>query len=503
MAVAILGLGMAFVMGSWVGSGNIMLPGLVIGASGGVAVLLVLGRHYWYLIPFSVLSGLPAIPLGGRTVDLVELAIAACSAIFFARLAMKRERLVPFRPTHTALVLSFAWICWIWYLNPTGLAALGSGTIGARFYVKIILGFLAFLIIASQKPTEQDFRRLLWIVFVAVVINAVYELFSFFMMGGMQPEDTGVGVLEEYTWHQTLATPSLMAAFLIFSYNKPSQVFGLQKPMLPIFYFLAFAIAAISGKRMIILLLLMVPLLSCLLNKEYRYALLGLLVGGALLFGLTLAQGSILTLPFTVQRSLSWLPGEWDPSLQRLGRGDTFRAELRELAQHEITRSPLLGRGYATSLSDVLAGYTMMEHGSGLEMERVMGHAASRNWHNRWLGYAAEFGIPFAILLAWLYLTGITIAWRLAKSLDSHSYARVFAIFAFLWLSQLIITSHTSGHTAIDALRNWWIYGLLFATYAAHIESIRRAHHGLVGSSGVVSSPSHESASFRPLVTHR
>jgi len=468
MGAATLGLGLALLMGSWVGSGNIRLPALVIGASTGMAALLLLGRHYWYLIPFSVLSELPAIPVGGRTVDLVEVSIAACSAIFFARLAMKRERFVLFRPTHAALLLSFAWICWIWYLNPTGFAALGSGTIGARYYINIILGFLGFLVVASQKPTEEDFRRLLWIVFAGAVINTFYGLFSFFVLGGAEAE-ASAGGLEEYTWHQIIATPSLIGAYLIFAYNKPSQVFGLQKPLLPFLYVLAFAVATLSGKRMSILLILMAPLLSCVINKEFRYALIGTVLGGAMLTSLLFAQGSVITLPFTVQRSLSWLPGNWDPSLEELGTGDKFRSELRELAKHEIKRSPLLGRGYATSLADVLTGYTLMEQGSGLQMEKVMGHAASRNWHNRWLGYSADFGIPFAVLLAWLYLTGVIVAWRLTQGLGPHTYARVFAVFAFFSIAQQIAASHTSGHTALDALRNWWIYGLLFATYATYL----------------------------------
>jgi hypothetical protein len=474
MAVAILGLGMAFLMGSWVGAGNIMLPTLVIGVSGGIAAILLLGRHYWYLIPFSVLSALPAIPLAGRTIDLVEVTIAACSAIFFARLAMKKERFIPFRPTHTALLLSFAWICWIWYLNPTGLAALGAGTIGARFYVKIILGFLAFLVIASQKPTEIDFRRLLWIVFIGAILNTLYGMFSFFVLGGAEAEQ-GAGGLEEYTWHQILAGPALTGAWLIFALYKPSQIFSLQRPWLPMFYILAFGIAAISGKRMSILLILAAPLISCMLNKEYRYAFIGIIVGGAMILSLTLSQGSIFTLPFTVQRSLSWLPGNWDPSLQELGSGDKFREQLRELATHEIKRSPLFGRGYATSLADVMSGYTMMEHGTGLEMEQVMGHASSKNWHNRWLGYSADFGIPFTVLLVWLYFTAIIVAWRLTRSLDPRSYARAFAVFAFFWIAQLIITSHTSGHTALDALRNWWLYGLLFAMYAEYVIPKRRS----------------------------
>jgi hypothetical protein len=501
MAVAILGLGMAFLMGSWVGAGNIMLPTLVIGVSGGIAAILLLGRHYWYLIPFSVLSALPAIPLAGRTIDLVEVTIAACSAIFFARLAMKKERFIPFRPTHTALLLSFAWICWIWYLNPTGLAALGAGTIGARFYVKIILGFLAFLVIASQKPTEIDFRRLLWIVFIGAILNTLYGMFSFFVLGGAEAEQ-GAGGLEEYTWHQILAGPALTGSWLIFSLYKPSQVFSLQRPWLPILYILAFGIAAISGKRMSILLILAAPLISCAINKEYRYALIGSIVGGAMILSLTLSQGSIFTLPFTVQRSLSWLPGDWDPSLQELGRGDIFREQLRELATHEIKRSPLLGRGYSTSLADVLSGYTMMEYGSGLEMEKVMGHAASKNWHNRWLGYTADFGIPFTVLLVWLYLTAIIIAWRLTRSLNSRSYSRAFAVFAFFWIAQLIITSHTSGHTALDALRNWWMYGLLFAMYAEYFTPKRRS---LISQPRPMVSPSHSRrlAQSNPITAQR
>lgn len=473
-AIAALGLGLALVMGNWVGSGNFVLPGMIIGMAGGLITLIILGRHYWYLIPFSILSGLPAIPLGGRTVDFVEVAIAACTAVYIARLALKRETIVLFRPTHAPVLLSFAWICFIWYLNPTGLAALGSGTIGARFYLKIILAFCAFIVLASQKPNERDFQRLLWLVFLGAIIKTLYGLYSFFVLGAGDTE-VGAGGLEDYTWHQIIAGPALTGAWLIFSMYKPSQVFGLQRPWLPIFYLFAFGIAAISGKRMSMLLILAAPLISCVINKEYRYALIGSIVGGAMILSLSLAQGSIISLPFTVQRSLSWLPGNWDPSLQELGTGDIFRDQLRELATHEIKRSPLLGRGYATSLADVMSGYTMMEYGSGLEMEKVMGHAASKNWHNRWLGYSADFGIPFTVLLVWLYLTAIIVVWRLTQSLVPRSYGRAFSVFAFFWISRLVITSHTSGHTALDALENWWLYGLIFAMYAEFLIPKRRS----------------------------
>ena len=216
-----------------------------------------------------------------------------------------------------------------------------------------------------------------------------------------------------------------------------------------------------------------VPFLSAFVFREYKHIILGALLGVIGLGVLTVGHGSIFQLPFTAQRALSWLPGEWDPSLKELGSSDLFRKELRTLAIDDIKKHPIIGQGYATSISDVLTGMNMIQYGSGLELEKVAGHAMSKNWHNAWLGYTADFGIPFTVFYIALLGTALFLSVRMARSLPHPSTRQIFCVYAFFSLFAKVLSIHTSGHTALDAFNLWWLYGLVFAV-AAQVSKERR-----------------------------
>jgi len=466
--VTVGGLLLALMMGKWVAGGSLMMPGLVIGGIFGAIFFLTLGRMYWYMIPFALASGLPAIPLGGRTIELGELAVAACTAIFVARVAMKKDRLVLFRATHFPLLFCFGYICFVWFLNPTGLLFLGSETMGGRYYLKIVLGFCAFLVMASQEPTEKDFLRIIYLVFAGIMLKTLYGIAAHFLFGGGPDINAQTGMVSEegYTWQQVIAGPATIITYYLFSRYRPSEIFGFQRPWAMVLYGTAIIVAALSGKRMGLFLTLSTPFLSALVYREYRHILIASALGALGLVSISMGQGNVFVLPFTAQRALSWLPADWDPSLKQLGSGDIFRKELREIAMDDIRENPIFGKGYATSVSDVITGYNMMEHGSGLELERVMGHAMSKNWHNMWLGYAADFGIPYMVMYVVLYIMAFTLSLKLARGLPHPSTRQIFCLYAFFSVCAKIFTINSSGHSALDAFETWWLYGLLFAVAA-------------------------------------
>jgi hypothetical protein len=464
--VIVAGLGVALMMGRWVASGRMMMPALIIGGIFGAIFFLTLGRLYWYMIPFALASGLPAIPLGGRTIELGELFVAACTAIFVARVAMKRDRLVVFRLTHIPIILSFAWICLVWSQNPTGFVFFGSGVMGARSYLKIGLAFCAFIVLASQSPTDKDFERIIVLVFIGILANAAWGLFQAFFLGGPTSEATANLSFEGYTWHQILAGPALICVWYLLARFKISELFTIQRPWGIALYMAAAFLAMLSGKRMALALVLIAPFIAAILHKEYGKIWLGALVGLITTSIIILGHGTIFTLPYTAQRALSWIPAEWDISLQTLGTGDTFREQLREYAMDEIKQNPWIGKGYALQMDDIMASLNMQSTAAGVFQQQAVAYAMGRAWHNRWLGYTADFGIPFTAMLPFIYLIAITLSYKLSTTLPHGTGRRIFAIYAFLFTFQQIVTSHTSGHSANDAFATWWVYGLLFALYA-------------------------------------
>ena len=466
--LTVLGLLLAIPMGRYVAQGQLLIPGMIIGAIFGTIFFLTLGRVYWYMIPFALASNLPAVPLGGRTIELGELFIAACTAIFVARLTLKHERLVLFRATHIPLLLSFAWILLVFFLNPTGLIFFGSETIGGRYYVKILLAFCAFVVLASQQPTAKDFERIILLVFLGVLAGTALSLFKAFFLGIRGDAELS---LDAYSWHQVLAEPALVGTWYLFARYKTSDLFSAQRPWGALLYLLAVAIATMSGKRMGLALVLVAPFLGAFLHKEYGKIWLGALLGIVTTSILVMGQGTFFNLPFSAQRALSWIPADWEPGLKDLGTRDTFREQLRDWAWRAIKESPWIGKGYALNLGEVSLGISMTEGNVQGDSIQTLSYAIAKNWHNRWLGYTADFGIPYTAMLPFLYGVALIVSFRLARGLPYQSGQSIFAFYAFFLVVKLIATSHTSGHSGLDAFNTWWAYGLLYALYEQYSSS--------------------------------
>jgi len=465
----IAGLLLAIFMGKWVAGGQLVMPGLVIGAIFGAIFFLTLGRMYWYMIPFALASGLPAIPLGGRTVELGELFIAVSTAIFIARVAMKKSTMTLFRVENALVLICFVWICMVWCVNPTGFIFFGSETIGGRFYLKIVLGFCAFVIMASQEPEEKDFNRIIVLVLVGIIIKTALEYGTFRFFGTSTSGDSPEG-FDAYTWQQALSWPAMLAAYYLFSRYKPSEIFGFQRPWTVMAYGASIFLALLSGKRIGLLLVLLTPILGGILYKQYRYIIIAAIIFSLGAFFVSTGQGNLFRLPYTAQRALSWLPADWEPDVRELGTSDKFRELLRQYAIEEIQRSPLIGKGYSVTVSDILTGMNMEKAEGSLEVQRLAGHAISRNWHNTWLGYSADFGIPFTVFYISMLLQVLILSFLLVQRLPHPTAVQVFCGFAFYMVAMKIIAIHTGGHAATDIFENWWIYGLVFSIYRNYLK---------------------------------
>jgi len=434
----------------------------IFGVVFGVLIFFALDHRYWYTIPFALNANLPAIPLGGRTVESGELVIAACTAIFLARLALKKEQFVIFRPLHIPFLLFFCWVCWVWFLHPTGLLFFGSETIGGRYYLKIALGFCAFVILASQRPTERDLWWIIALLLLGIVVGTLWQLADFFFFGGGADETDGESF---YSWHQVLSGPAIALTGFIFARYKPSEVLSLKNLAVLTFYGCALVLALFSGKRMGLGVVLLIPLLSTIVFKQYNYTIIGGLLGIAAMTILVAGQGRFFNLPLTVQRTMSWLPADWDPAMENLGTGDFFRESLREIAWEQIQRNPWMGKGYAIDLQEIVSSIDLTGY-QDATFEQTIGHAVAGNWHNRWLGYWADFGFPILPFFVGILIVGIVTSYKLVQFFPHGSAFRTYSAFAFFEICKFAVTSHTSGHTALDVFNRWWIFGLLFALAA-------------------------------------
>lgn len=462
--VSALGILLAFFMGRAAGQGQLMHIALVFGVMIGAPLLLSLGKNYWYLIPASLLSGLPAIPFGGRNIDLAEVCIALCFGIFVTRVAFKHDKLILFRKTHIPIYLFLAWVLFVFCLNPVGFAVFGSATMGARFYAQIALAFCAFLVVTSREITEKDCKWIIVFIVLGTCINTFYSVASFFLFGpGDEILNPNADAEGYYTWHQNLASPAVSVAFLLFAWKKPSQVFTFRDLRFLVLYLLTIVVVLLSGKRLAVIGVFLAPMVSAFVFRQYFYIVSTLFLSSFLIAGIMFTHGDLFKFPLQIQRSLSWLPAEWDPEFHDMAGGrDPFRESLRRYALENIKRDPIIGKGFAIEYSVIIAQINSSRYLSGNDMQAAP-YAIGRAWHNTWLGYAADFGIPLSVIQGILILVVLWAAFYSSRNQPLGSFKSILSIYLFIFFFRDLVGSHTGGHSALDAFSRWWMYGVLFA----------------------------------------
>jgi hypothetical protein len=163
-----------------------------------------------------------------------------------------------------------------------------------------------------------------------------------------------------------------------------------------------------------------------LLSTVLRGNLRDLWIAGAgMVFGLVAlisVQGSLVQLPLTAQRALSWLPGDWDQEAVADAEGSTqWRVEMWGWAWNDdrIMRDRTWGTGFGLSLDDMslIAASLMAGEGGGT----LLGGSDRENFmitgtfHSGPLSTIKYIGVVGLALYYPLMCYMALLAWRLCK----------------------------------------------------------------------------------------
>jgi O-antigen ligase len=197
---------------------------------------------------------------------------------------------------------------------------------------------------------------------------------------------------------------------------------------------------------------------AAIIRKEYSFVFVWL-AAAILGFSLIIAlHGTLFTLPLTAQRALSWLPGRWDATLSSMEGGkDIFREKLRDIAMEKIEADPWVGRGYAVDrriMSLIAATPNQSE-------KFILQLAQGSSWHNTWLGYAADFGIPASIFQAIIYGHILWVGIWAFRRVREDSMMQTIVLYIVLFTVRDVFSSHTGGHSSLGPFERWWMYGVL------------------------------------------
>ena len=471
IVASLVALAGAAIFGIAAGSGDFFNVYVGLFVCGFIAIMLALGDKFWLVVPFAFTSQLPAIPIKGRLLELPEITAVLASAVFLIRYAVKRQTLSIFRRQHVPVLLYAAWVAMVFTMNPVGLSDAGAALGGARFYAKIVLGLLAFLIMANQEITETDCKKIIVILVVGNVLITAYQISLYFVpgFGGAVPLS---GESDFYSWHQALGTVPILLLCLGFGRYRASELFSLNRIWVSILLIFCTVLIAMSGKRTAIAAVPVIAITASAVRREWGFLmfwLTGAIIAAAII---VLGHGELFEFPMAVQRALSVLPAKWDPEFQGMEGGqDDFRKELRRQAIKKIEQDPWVGNGFAVNLSLAQALSTQFTVRGG-DMELLVApYAMGSQWHNTWLGYAADFGIPLSAIAAVIYLTVIHRGCKLFKVLPAATYSGTLSMYILLFTVRRLAFSHAAGHSAEEPFGYWWMFGLQIAIFLRRPET--------------------------------
>ena len=358
------GMAFAYFCGGLSGKGQMgmlaaIFTGLIL-----IGVLLAAQSNVWMLIPITwpLSSQIPllAIPFAPR--DFVVM------AAFAGFLVLKAFKIVRYRPKFTpldiCLVVILAYLVTVFVRNPTGVSAFGSSRVGGRPYFNVFISALAYWVLARAFLSVRLSQVLPLFMLMGQLFEGVLGFITYHfpstvpvlsrISGGVNVETynegysltaTGEGSRRQ-TFLATLGGP------LVLALNSFFHPFTLGNPLY-IFRFLAFIFGLycilLSGYRSMFVASFFWILASAYFRRGtldvYR---IGILAFTALALLLSM-QGTIFNLPLSAQRTLSFLPGRWNPTAILEAKDSTewrvymWKAMLKD---NKYIENKLLGDGF-------------------------------------------------------------------------------------------------------------------------------------------------------------
>lgn len=354
----------------WITSETLQGNTLPLVSLGGVAVVLLfvygLGDRCWMIIPFClpIEGNLNFVPFG---FSIQELAIITVYSYLLLKMIFGQDVAWKIGPAilWVPLLGVLSVVCYHWIISgDIGIRMLGGTGWGGRRYFKVVLAALTVPLLASYPALKwQDLQKVPLIYFLGSFVDIVPELLTTFapataplvwrVYSGVNLGEYGETLRGNFVGEQgigrigTLAKLGTALGLACLCYFPPRV--WLQPNRLWVFpcLILGGLLCALSGFRNTILRYGLSLVAALFATVRFRsFILLPLLASAALVVGFT--QGTVFDYPITLQRALSFFPGNWDvKAVKEAEESSKWRKRIRELYWNEyFSKAPLLGQGY-------------------------------------------------------------------------------------------------------------------------------------------------------------
>lgn len=365
ISALILGIGMllAVYIGLTAGAGGTRSVVLIVGCVCFLMIGAIFKKNVWLLIPLT----------GAASGNILQLPFSPAEAgiltAFFWWLIFVNFRQVThrsaFRLTDFLLILNICYLIVVLVRNPVGLLIFDSDRIGGRPYYSVIIALMGYWVCTRVYLDEIWAQRVPWLqvigglpnLLAGVAVRVVPGLapVTAFVLGiGGSPTTPG-----EPSTNQRIslfASDSIRIMTALFARFKPSTFINPLYVWRVLALMICCVLVLISGFRNFVLMLVAYFALIAWYRGNTGPVIRTSFLAIPLLCLVLVGQGSLFTLPFGVQRALSFLPAKWEQApLDSAEDSSEWRYEMWELLLDEDVRySPerWFGRGFGYSAHD-------------------------------------------------------------------------------------------------------------------------------------------------------
>lgn len=368
--VLLLGLFAAMLLGQAVGISDMRKVAAVLALVPLMVIFVSLKENIWVLIPIGwYFSGtFPWLPIPLPVRYLFSVVPILVSVLFIAL------RVIPWKRKLGALdyliLINLAYLATVYFRNPAGVWWLQTEIVGGRPYADIVLAYCAYLVLSHSKPTTFIARIFPLFFLVPTAINALLDIVVRFIpqvaypiamiySGVSAASSVGAGRTETIigeTRMTGLKDIGQIGALALCSKFKPITLVSPFYPFRGLLFAVSLAAIFLSGFRSTLLFAMITFVLATVLRKRMRdlWLAFGLLILGLVL--LVSLQNTGFKLPHAMQRTLSWLPGDWNvETVEDAERSSRWRWEMVEWALNDerILRNKIWGQGFGLTRDDM------------------------------------------------------------------------------------------------------------------------------------------------------
>lgn len=296
-----------------------------------------------------------------------------------------------------------------------GIGSLGSSTVGGKKFFHLIAAILGFFVLASRAVPPSRAPLYVALFFLPGIMAAAGRIATwmgpagniiyFFFPPDVEQELVASAevVFSADIRLRGVATGASLVFLWVLARIGVGGLFDWSKPWRLLILPLILFTAGLGGFRSVVIYMLLTFVILFYLEKLWRTRVALVLVVTALVLGATLAVVAD-KLPFSVQRTLSFLPLDFDPAIKLDAENSSeWRLDMWREAVKQVPTYLFKGKGYAYTADDLYMSNFSVYSGRARNWETAL---LTGDYHNGPLSLLIPFGIYGLIAFLWLLLAG-------------------------------------------------------------------------------------------------